>query len=164
LVGTNPTDSQLAQLTPEQRNLVQASTTHTVRGNQPGQLNQLRSTGVLPAASGCSTVFSDYYAYGTGGAWLYTFELQIDWCYNGYIVTSISPPQVHVYLNAPGWTYFGIQSQAQWDYYGDHWVYRTYVEGEFQLCIFLIGCIQTVFPYIYRDNYGDGGTWTEVGS
>jgi hypothetical protein len=90
--------------------------------------------------------------------WQYT--QRIDWCYDGRRVYQISPQQLTVSIptwsSALGWRFEGTKEKAQWDYFGDRWVYRSYAMGHFQYCPPRIFCFQDKFPRIWLDTYGSG--------
>lgn len=95
--------------------------------------------------------------------WRYTQRM--DWCWTSDshgnpAVVSHSPAQisekVYSWAGADGWSAGGRQDESLWDYYGNHWVWRSYTEGKFDFCPPRIWCFQTVYPYIYIDIYGDG--------
>jgi hypothetical protein len=139
-----PSQQQLSKLTPEQRKAV------------PVEL-RYETTGLTPAE------FKNIYAWnGTDDIW--RWSLPIDWCWNGWSVTSISSvhPSWHIYSWAAtlGWSYEGMIDQDQWDYYGDGWVYRSFAQSHFQYCPPWIGCLSHMYPYEFVDTYGDGGAGT----
>jgi hypothetical protein len=55
------------------------------------------------------------YGVNNIGSYIWRFSMRIDWCYDGYRVTSISPPQPAATLRLPcaGWEYNGVTSQQQ---------------------------------------------------
>lgn len=123
------------------------------------------SDGTAVVAPGCwrttGTVTSDN-AFGNT---LWTYSNRVDWCVEGNRIHAISPIQVIVDITtlggATGWRYDGLQSEAQWDYYGNAWLVRNYTQGSFSWCPPRVACVDTVLPWIQIDVYGDGSTnWT----
>jgi hypothetical protein len=158
-----PTEEQLAKLTPEQRSvLLDGEVVAGTSGSAPSDLEDLRDSGVITAASGC--MWLEVWILNENpilqiDLWKYTNR--VDWCYNGSQITSISPIQitgwVSQYASTLGWRYHGILSQAQWDYFGDGWVYVSESQGKFEFCPPRVVCVDAQYPWITQHNYADGG-------
>jgi hypothetical protein len=160
LADAEPTSAQRARLTAAERQGLVTRTVATSEGFAPGQLAELRTSGVQVMATGCTWFQWTVTGLNVAGASVWRYAMRIDWCFAGSRVVSISPPQIrgHVYAWAAalGWSYRGVQSQAQWDFFGDGWVYRNFSQGKFELCPPRFWCIQTRYPWIYIDSYGNG--------
>ncbi len=160
-------DSKLAADPRYEKGITVATVNTTTVTDNPSLLAQLKAEDVV--ITGCFYVARNQYGLNSVGNRIWRFTLGIDWCYNGYQVTSISPPQISGYVyswaSALGWEYDGITSQAQWDYYGDKWVYRSTANGKFSFCPPpKLWCLQRVYPWITMDNYanGDYDMWSGV--
>ncbi|MFD1936678.1 MULTISPECIES: hypothetical protein [Nonomuraea] len=112
------------------------------------------------ALAGCNAAWVTVYMNNVSGSTIWRYRQQVDWCSNGSQVTSISPAQISGYVYgwaaALGWSYEGVRNNAQWDYYGNRWVYRTYTQGAFHYCPPRVICVQKVYPNITIDTYGNG--------
>ncbi|MFB9690076.1 hypothetical protein [Amycolatopsis plumensis] len=99
-------------------------------------------------------------AKATWGGTLWTYTNRVDWCWDGQHVTTISPIQITADIPdwsvVLGWSYEGVKSSSQWDYFGDKWVYRSLTQALFKYCPPRVICVQEVLPLIALDTYGDG--------
>ncbi|GAB3499085.1 hypothetical protein FB471_1576 [Amycolatopsis cihanbeyliensis] len=109
----------------------------------------------------CNWVKVTVEAENAVGSRLWSYVNRVDWCYSNAIVTSISPIQIASdipqWSNLAGWTYDGVKSKEQWDYYGDKWVYRNHTQAKFEYCPPRVICIDEALPEILIDTYADGG-------
>ncbi|MEU7674991.1 hypothetical protein AB0C42_09305 [Micromonospora taraxaci] len=163
LPDITPSSAQLAKLTPEERSaLLDGKISIGTSGHHPSELKELRERGIITQASGCAGW--NYWVFNENPVlkvdlWKYTNG--IDWCYNGTQITSISPIQitgwVSTYGSTLGWRYDGVLAQAQWDYFGDKWVYVHDSQGKFGFCPIRVGCVDAQYPWLTSHTYADAG-------
>ncbi|NOK61455.1 MAG: hypothetical protein GFH27_549311n138 [Chloroflexi bacterium AL-W] len=88
----------------------------------------------------------------------YLYRLEIEWCYNGSIVTEIKRDQIIAEVGpTPFWFYDGeVNSQTSGGVNDSQ--YFHYTQGKFSYCPIpaQIGCLQSVQPWVELTVKGDG--------
>lgn len=156
--GENQKHERLSLTNSERRGLAVTHVERKAIGEVPGPVGSAtRLTGTA-----CRSAWEQIWMKNVTGANIFTYKTTVTWCYSGGKVQSVSPAQIYGYVYgwaaALGWSYEGVRSNSQWDYYGDRWVYRTYTQGAFRYCPPRIICIQSKYPYAYVDTYGNGNS------
>lgn len=95
-------------------------------------------------------------------ATLWTYRMEVDWCWNGARVTSTAGPRISGtvagFAAALGWNYEGVRNMnGPADRFGNNWVYRTYSQGAFAFSPPpRVWTIQRVYPQLWIDVDGAG--------
>lgn len=125
------------------------------------QLGQVGDPNAMAlASSGCSSITTIVQSKNALGGLLWTHYVRVNWCLNGTIVTSISPPQstpsITTLGTVNGWTFEGVRSTSQWNYSGNGQMWRTTTSAQYKYCALKVGCIQNIFPWSRHDVYYSG--------
>jgi len=106
-------------------------------------------------AGGCRAVIMTRSAYSPVGVKLWSYNQQMNWCYNGSTVTSRywnRWGEVH----APFWSFqrhIGLSQTGGVGYSS----FYSWTQGAFRLCLTTnVGCVQQAVPYVWQRGYGSG--------
>lgn len=114
----------------------------------------------------CNTARASTSALNIFRATLWTYEMEVDWCWNGARVTSTAGPRISGNVTgwaaALGWNYEGVRNMnGPADRFGNNWVYRTYSQGAFAYSPPpRLWTIQRVYPRLWIDVFGNGASRT----
>jgi len=116
----------------------------------------------------CRTARAAISALNIFRATLWTYEMEVDWCWNGARVTNTVGPRIAGnvvgWAGALGWSYDGVRNMnGPADRFGNQWVYRTYSQGAFSYAPPpKIWNIQKIYPRLWIDVDGGGTsrTWS----
>lgn len=128
----------------------------TVALQRVAVLQQVRCNTVAVSASGLNLF----------RATLWTYRMEVDWCWNGARVTNTAGPRISGsvagWAAALGWDYQGVRNMnGPADRFGNNWTYRTYSQGAFAYSPPpKVWTIQRAYPQLWIDVSGNGGSRT----
>ncbi|HZM80168.1 MAG TPA: hypothetical protein VFC19_30915 [Candidatus Limnocylindrales bacterium] len=129
--------------------------TATVALERVAVMQQVRCNTVAATATGLNLV----------RATLFTYEMEVDWCWNGAKVTSTAGPRIAGNVSwwaAVAWNYEGVRNMnGPADRLGNQTTYRTYSQGAFSNTPPpKLWTIQRVYPRLWIDVFGTGASRT----
>jgi len=119
-----------------------------------GQEARRKATISRKGKSRCQSWRFERYAKSAVGLKLWSYYLDVDWCYRRGRITSASAnpfPETHV----PLWS-FNKQLAFRKSGGKRKKAYRVFAQGQFQLCVTKLGCIQDRNPWINVTARGNG--------
>jgi hypothetical protein len=145
----------------------------SARGNEPlpptpggdGQTSQYMAAYAIPfsysqnapmgATTGCNTRTDGIDMYSLVGLHLWRYAWNIQWCYNGSTITSLSKWRT-VLVYVPGWSFLGDIYETSDGGVGRGW-YRHFAQGDMCFIQFYT-CVQHVYPWVDQTVWGNGGS------
>lgn len=153
LQGLSDGGTSWSDLTPEQqKQVMETLSTATVSTEVVDSGSAPKLDGASPEACRWARIYR-YYNNALGQR-LFTYYQQVDWCYNGSTITSISRtrwPEVSMLF----WEFKGHIGNTTSGGTGSTF-YRAWTQGSFALCVPYVLCAQFKYPWLDMTVRGNG--------
>lgn len=124
------------------------------------KINEPDPESAISAASGCKEVTAEFTGVNGSGSELYTYNMEVNWCYDGSTVSSTDRRRWGN-TSAVFWEYVGHQDSNERGGDGDTF-YESTSTGHFRLCVSgNMACAQHVYPSVEVSVYSDGTYTTD---